>query len=588
MVFYTDYVLEETQYIIYEFNRMMNNAITKAKLDEADIIMRAKEVLCENEVILEGDFIDKIKTNLFGAQTTGRYDLVKEKLIKNVNRLQTPQQVDLIMASIPGGVQYVKNQMETHPEYEKQMKEYIKWLQGDFKIYLKGKKKELQHSIAETGLEWDEYLEMIVQESELGDRIMSHIPGGTLQTGRFDLLRPKLLKLAKKAKDMKRIQYLRKDASIAKRTLQTLKKNKPEFKDQIDSHLKWLDTEYKQALNDRAKEIRNSVNEASFEEISLIQEAAKDTIVKAIDWLINKIKELWAKFFGRKADRDSKAKWLKDNRNAILNNGFKGSKEMPEFWKYDSLNDKVVNSFPKFDYASMKPNLSSDDSFINAYFKDLYQDGKSYVDVLKTKLYGEKNAVLKDGQVPIKNMFDFCTNAYVQKTRALENIHNACVSAAEQFKNDINNGKVKIEESSVVFERYFYSYLMESVIYEADLAKDTQTDQQQTQTTDTKNTNNNTTTNNTPTPDDQKKAEANKSKVENDRAVEAQKLISRYLSITNNIKGTLMKYLEDKFDTYFAVLMQHAKTNGVKTKPEAAKKEDNTEQNNTNKEQQTK
>lgn len=106
------------------------------------------------------------------------------------------------------------------------------------------------------------------------------IPNCDLDTGEYDKLHPWLLSLANNAKDMDRINYLRADANTAKQQLQKLAKNVEDVQNgtpsryisvraiqkkidkgltvkKINDHIKWLDTVYRKALNDRAKEIRN-------------------------------------------------------------------------------------------------------------------------------------------------------------------------------------------------------------------------------------------------------------------------------------------------------------------------------------------
>lgn len=104
-------------------------------------------------------------------------------------------------------------------------------------------------------------------------------PACDLDAGEYDKLHPWLLSLAKNAKDMDRINYLRADANTAKQQLRKLSKNVEDVQKgtpsryvsvkaiqkkidkglttkKINDHIKWLDTVYRKALNDRAKEIR--------------------------------------------------------------------------------------------------------------------------------------------------------------------------------------------------------------------------------------------------------------------------------------------------------------------------------------------
>ena len=558
MVLNNNYVLEETEYLIYKCNKDVNDIITNMKLREAQILTDVNNLLNPKPKTITVESVNNLLSLLENPQIEGKYELDRSYYLETVNELETVQQVNHILKHTGIIVSRLKESAKHKPHIANSINEQCDWLCNEFKNTLLQKKVILSNNVLESGMDNDELLSYI-QENELTDRILSHIPGGTLSTGRFDLLRPKLLKLAKKAKTIERINYLRKDLSIGKSQLKTLMKNKPEFKEQIEAHLEWADTVYRQALNDRAKELKAAIKEAAIEEIVAIQENAKDNIMKVIDWLIEKVKEIWNRFFKGNASREQNAKWLIDNRDTILNKAYSGSKEIPEFWKLKTA-DSIVNKFPKFDYDKMKANLSSDESFIKEFLPDIYDNNKSYQDVLKAKLYGTKNAVIKDNQMPIKDMFNYCTNGFKQKTKDLQNMHDLCIKSAEQFKNNISNGTINLE-SSVVFEKYFYSYLLEEVLYESDMAKDVDnsTNNQQTNNNSSDSTNSSDSDNSSNTDQESKEKKQNSQK-----EIEAKQHIQRYININTNIKGIMMKCLDDTFDTYFNILKEHATKNGAK------------------------
>ena len=558
MVLNNNYVLEETEYLIYKCNKDVNDIITNMKLREAQILTNVNNLLNPKPKTITVESVNNLLSLLENPQIEGKYELDRSYYLETVNELETVQQVNHVLKHTGIIISRLKESAKHKPHIANSITKQCNWLCNEFKNTLLQKKVILSNNVLESGTDNDELLSYI-QENELTDRILSHIPGGTLSTGRFDLLRPKLLKLAKKAKTIERINYLRKDLSIGKSQLKTLMKNKPEFKEQIEAHLEWVDTVYRQALNDRAKELKAAIKEAAIEEIVAIQENAKDNIMKVIDWLIEKVKEIWNRFFKGNVSREENAKWLTDNRDIILNKQYSGSKEIPEFWKNKTA-DGIINKFPKFDYSKMKPYLSSDDAFIKEYLQEIYDANKSYQDILKTKLYGDKNAVIKDNQMPIKDMFNYCTNGFKQRTKDLQNMHNSCISAAEQFKNDISNGKIQLE-SSVVFEKYFYSYLIESVLYEEDMGKDTNDNNTDNQKTNNQSDSSSSSDNKQ---EEQKKEEADQKKQDSQKALEAKQYIQKYININTNIKGIVMKCLDDTFDTYFAILKEHAIKNGAK------------------------
>ena len=110
---------------------------------------------------------------------------------------------------------------------------------------------------------------------------LSKQPKCDIDAGEYDKLHPWLLDIVKKAKDMDRINYLRDDANKGKSQLKKLAKNVEDVQNgtpskyvnvkyiqkkidkgltvkKINDHIKWMDTIYKKALNDRAKEIRKA------------------------------------------------------------------------------------------------------------------------------------------------------------------------------------------------------------------------------------------------------------------------------------------------------------------------------------------
>ena len=77
------------------------------------------------------------------------------------------------------------------------------------------------------------------------------------KTGNFEKIRPRLLRLVAKSKTLDDVNYLKRDARAAKVQLTKLKQNRPNIAKQIDAHIKWIETDYMNALNDKAKEIKS-------------------------------------------------------------------------------------------------------------------------------------------------------------------------------------------------------------------------------------------------------------------------------------------------------------------------------------------
>lgn len=87
------------------------------------------------------------------------------------------------------------------------------------------------------------------------DLIKNSIDNPT-KTGKFENLRPRLLKMVDKCKTIDDVNYLKRDVRAGKIQLTKLKQNRPEIAKQIDDHIKWLETDYMKALNDKAKELK--------------------------------------------------------------------------------------------------------------------------------------------------------------------------------------------------------------------------------------------------------------------------------------------------------------------------------------------
>lgn len=101
----------------------------------------------------------------------------------------------------------------------------------------------------------DRYKGLSVTISNMKD-ILKNMFENPQKTGNFEAIRPRLLNMVKKCKTMDDIEYLRRDLNSGKVQLTKLAKNRPEIAKQCNAHIKWLGTEYREALNNRAKEIR--------------------------------------------------------------------------------------------------------------------------------------------------------------------------------------------------------------------------------------------------------------------------------------------------------------------------------------------
>ena len=77
------------------------------------------------------------------------------------------------------------------------------------------------------------------------------------KTGNFEKIHPQLLNIVNRCKTIEECKHLKRDLSAAKTQLIKLKQNKPEIAKQINSHIKWMETDYKDAINNKIKELNN-------------------------------------------------------------------------------------------------------------------------------------------------------------------------------------------------------------------------------------------------------------------------------------------------------------------------------------------
>lgn len=81
----------------------------------------------------------------------------------------------------------------------------------------------------------------------------------TDKSSSFEGIHGNLLKMVKRCKTKKELDYLRKDVSRGKQQLKREAANAdPSRKKAIEEHIKWLDTEFRDAINEKAKEIKNN------------------------------------------------------------------------------------------------------------------------------------------------------------------------------------------------------------------------------------------------------------------------------------------------------------------------------------------
>lgn len=100
------------------------------------------------------------------------------------------------------------------------------------------------------------------------DLLISNMMKNPQKTGNFRGIRDNLLKMVDRCKSISEINYLRRDKNAAKVLLTKLAKNRPEIAKECKEHIKWIDTVYTQALNEKAKELRGATVTENFKDDS--------------------------------------------------------------------------------------------------------------------------------------------------------------------------------------------------------------------------------------------------------------------------------------------------------------------------------
>lgn len=97
------------------------------------------------------------------------------------------------------------------------------------------------------------------------DLIMKNmiVRGGSNLNG-LDRIRPNLLKMVDRCKSERDVNYLRRDLSAGKAMLASIAKRNPSARKSALKHITWMDTTYREALNNKMKEFRSNAVKESF------------------------------------------------------------------------------------------------------------------------------------------------------------------------------------------------------------------------------------------------------------------------------------------------------------------------------------
>ena len=97
MVLNNNYVLEETEYLIYKCNKDVNDIITNMKLREAQILTDVNNLLNPKPKTITVESVNNLLSLLENPQIEGKYELDRSYYLETVNELETVQQVNHIL-----------------------------------------------------------------------------------------------------------------------------------------------------------------------------------------------------------------------------------------------------------------------------------------------------------------------------------------------------------------------------------------------------------------------------------------------------------------------------------------------------------
>ena len=190
---------------------------------------------------------------------------------------------------------------------------------------------------------------------------------------------------------------------------------------------------------------------------------------KANAWqkIIEKLIALWNKFKEAVFERTkAKIEYLKKNEKLLVTGRVQGEVKLEYSADIDKL--KNMKNIPDLNYGALEADLVDEDTYINKYFSEYKQDGKSISDAIKDMYLGKpiENAVsLEKVQPTIEEARDFCIN-YPEKAGKLK-AQMDIIEKAQRVAKNVSN----VQESATNndFNQYFTE--MEAKDNSADKAK---------------------------------------------------------------------------------------------------------------------
>lgn len=222
--------------------------------------------------VLQESAIDKIVDKFANSldkhdarKDIGKYDKMKEDMIKAINKTKKDEQLDnmnsVIQAacvSIQERIDFMKNDNSFTKENIKEVEGYLRWLKSDVPRLIKKRKSELLK----------ESFDYTEEASKDANRFTVRNAGSIMlnilqRNHNLGAVRKRLTKMASKCKTIGEVEYLQKDLPNGKRFIQNKinSTTDPEKKKEYETHLKWMSTEYSKTLSERKKQLKNAVKE---------------------------------------------------------------------------------------------------------------------------------------------------------------------------------------------------------------------------------------------------------------------------------------------------------------------------------------
>lgn len=310
---------------------------------------------------------------------------------------------------------------------------------------------------------------------------------------------------------------------------------------------------------------------SDIESFGLIQEKFTEKIKEGFKRLIENIAKLWARFLEAankfiKSDKDYLARY----KEIILNKKLKEeSYTMYPYWKgYQLLANSKV---PAFNYSGLRDSLQDKDTFIEKHFNRFKPRNKdeSYTQVASTMFKGsDKPVVCKAESINMTDLYNFCLD-YDSNVDKLEKDMKEIDKASKSAIDMIDKAK-PIGEHYYTLEKYFYSVVNESIIYEEELVKKASKEENDksnsSTTTSTDPARKSTEVKNTDGEHKKVDDEDEKAVKERDEDIERVKL---YMTTCTEFLGMKMSVLQETYKAYMFIIRDHIKSHvGTEKKTE--------------------